>query len=79
MTSVVNSARAHISKIEARRKQQIDIIERLTDAGQDPTEAVRILAILDRALEEMKLQLARLIPTEAELGAERKHHKDKKK
>jgi len=65
MSSVVRSARAHIAKIEARRTQQIEIIEQLTESGEDPTEAVRILTILDRALEEMKLQLAQLIPTEA--------------
>lgn len=50
--------------MELRIEQQVEAIERLKQSGQDVSEAVRRLSLLQRALDEMRIQLGQLSPTE---------------
>jgi hypothetical protein len=50
--------------MEARIKTQSALVERLSRSGEDASDAVKRLNLLLSALEEMKLQLARLAQTE---------------
>ena len=49
--------------MESRIEQQIALIERLKQSGQDTTEAVRRLSLLQHAFNEMRIQLGQLSPT----------------
>jgi uncharacterized membrane protein YccC len=49
--------------MELRIEQQLESIERLKQSGADVSEAVRRLSLLQRALEEMRIQLGQLSPT----------------
>ena len=62
MTSDESPARSHLRTMEARIEQQIELIERLKQSGQDTTEAVRRLALLQHAIGEMRTQLGQLSP-----------------
>jgi hypothetical protein len=64
MTKKVSPARDHIRLIEARIEQQIVENERLKSLGQDATAGERRLFLLHRALEEMRVQLGSLSPTD---------------
>lgn len=54
----------HLRMMELRIEQQVEAIDRLKQSGQDTTEAVRRLALLQHALNEMRIQLGQLSPTE---------------
>ena len=64
MASDQNPASAHIRMMELRIQQQIESIERLKQSGQDVSEAVQRLSLLQHALNEMRIQLGQLSPTE---------------
>jgi hypothetical protein len=50
--------------MELRIEQQVEALERLKQSGQDASDAVRRLALLQHALNEMRIQLGQLSPTE---------------
>jgi hypothetical protein len=50
--------------MKLRIEQQVESIERLKQSGQDASEATRRLSLLLRALDEMRIQLGQLAPTE---------------
>ena len=64
MTSDQSPAGTHLQMMERRIEQQIEKIERLKQSGEDATEAVRRLSLLHHALNEMRIQLGQLSPTE---------------
>ena len=49
--------------MEARIKTQSALVERLSQSGEDASDAVKRLDLLLSALEKMKLQLGRLAQT----------------
>ena len=55
----------HIRQMEARIAQQTAHIVELRQSGQDTMAAARRLALLHHALEEMRLLIGGLVPTEA--------------
>jgi len=59
------AAREHIQVIEARIAQQTALIVELRQTGQDTLEAARRLVLLHHALEEMRILIGELVPTEA--------------
>jgi len=65
MDGTSTAAREHIDLMRARIAQQTALIVELRQAGQDTLEATRRLALLHHALEEMRLLLGGLVPTEA--------------
>ena len=65
MTGTSAAARQHIRQMEARIAQQTALIVELRQSGQDTLEATRRLALLHHALEEMRLLIGDLVPTEA--------------
>lgn len=66
MDSTLASARAHIAKIEDCITQQREHIEELKRSGRDASEAARTFVILQRAPQEMHLQIAHLIGEDRE-------------
>lgn len=60
------AALSHIQLMEKRIKQQSTLIAELRRSGQDTGEAANRLVLLHSALEEMRLQLHGLLPTEAQ-------------
>lgn len=64
MTSDQSPAGTHLRMMELRIEQQLESIERLKQSGQDVSEAIRRLSLLQRALDEMRIQLGQLSPTE---------------
>jgi len=69
MEPIFAAAMEHVRLMESRIAQQQAEIQRLRDAGQDISEASKRLCLLRAALEEMRIQLARLVPTEEQLAA----------
>lgn len=63
MTSDQNPAGTHLQMMERRIEQQIEKIEHLKQSGEDTSEAVRRLSLLQHALNEMRIQLGQLSPT----------------
>ncbi|MEZ5830027.1 MAG: hypothetical protein R3D05_02470 [Dongiaceae bacterium] len=63
-----SAAREHLDVMEARIAQQAALIVELRASGEDTFEAAQRLALLRSALEEMRVQLAGLLPTEATAG-----------
>ena len=63
MTSDQSPAGTHLRMMELRIEQQVESIERLKQSGEDVSEAVRRLFLLHRALDEMRIQLGQLSPT----------------
>lgn len=61
------AARDHIDLMRARIEQQTALIVELRKAGQDTLEATRKLALLHHALEEMRILMADLVPTESRI------------
>ena len=55
----------HLRLMEVRIEHQMDMIVRLKEAGEDTLEATQKLVLLRRVLEEMRLQIGGLLPTEA--------------
>jgi len=64
MTSDQSPAGTHLRMMELRIEQQVEAIERLKQSGQDISEAERRLSLLQHALNEMRIQLGQLSPTE---------------
>ena len=64
MTSDLKPAFEHVRLMEVRIANQTAAIERLRQSGQDFSEAARRLALLERVLEEMRIQLGQLSPSE---------------
>jgi hypothetical protein len=59
----------HLLVMKTRIRQQEAALERLETAGEDTSDSVRRLNLLHTAFEEMRIQLAQLTPTEAQLSA----------
>lgn len=59
-----NPALVHIRRMELRIEQQTLSIEHLQQVGQDTAAALQRLKLLRHALEEMRLQLGQLSPTD---------------
>ncbi|WP_119303357.1 hypothetical protein [Dongia deserti] len=66
MDGTTGAALQHIRLMEKRIEQQSALIVELRQSGRDTLEAANRLALLCRALEEMRLQLHGLLPTEAQ-------------
>jgi hypothetical protein len=64
MSSTPDPTGEHLQVMEARIKAQVSLIVRLRQIGQDTSEPMRRLDLLQRALREMRLQLARLAQTD---------------
>jgi hypothetical protein len=62
------AAMEHIRLMEMRIAQQEAANERLQQVGQDTSEGVSRLKLLQAALEEMRFQLARLRPTDKQVA-----------
>ena len=63
MSSDANPALVHIRRMELRIEQQTLSIESLRHVGEDTSAAIRRLNLLRHALDEMRIQLAQLSPT----------------
>jgi hypothetical protein len=63
MSSDAQPALVHIRRMELRIEQQTLSIERLTQFGEDTSAALQRLKLLQRALDEMRIQLGHLSPT----------------
>jgi hypothetical protein len=63
MSSDANPALVHIRRMELRIEQQTHSIERLQQFGEDASAALQRLKLLRRALDEMRIQLGQLSPT----------------
>jgi len=59
------AALRHIQLMEKRIEQQSALIVELKRSGKDTIEAASRLVLLRNALEEMRIQLLGLLPTEA--------------
>lgn len=59
------AALRHVQLMEKRIDQQNALIVELRQTGQDTGAAVQRLVLLRSALEEMRLQLGGLLPTES--------------
>ena len=77
MDGATAGAVRHIRTMEKRIEQQSTLIAELQKAGKDTNEAVGRLVLLRNALEEMRIQLLGLLPTEAQdrLRAARSHRR----
>ena len=64
MDRTSTAAREHIDLMQARIARQTALIVELRQSGQDTLEAARRLALLHHALEEMRLLIGNLVPTE---------------
>ena len=64
MTDTSAAAYQHIRQMESRIARQTAHIVELQQSGQDTLEAARRLALLHHALEEMRLLIGNLVPTE---------------
>ena len=62
--SASDLATEHIQLMESRIEQQAALIERARLLGLDTSDAKRRLKLLCRALDEMRVQLGPLCPTE---------------
>jgi hypothetical protein len=66
MDFTMGAALQHIRRMEERIEQQNAVIVELVRAGEDTIEAANRLGLLRRALEEMRIQLLGLLPTETQ-------------
>jgi hypothetical protein len=64
MPNKLSPVRDHIRLMETRIEQQAAEVNRLRQLGQDTTAGERRLFLLHRALEEMRIQLGHLSPTD---------------
>jgi len=69
MEPFFTAAIEHIRVMEGRITKQKAAIERLRMLRQDASDAERRLMLLRVALDEMRIQLAQLTPTEEQLAA----------
>ncbi|HEY3147793.1 MAG TPA: hypothetical protein VGJ75_15655 [Dongiaceae bacterium] len=60
-----SAAFEHLRMMEVRIEHQTELITRLKTSGEDTLQAAQKLVLLRRALEEMRLQIGQLLPTEA--------------
>lgn len=67
MDGTTTAARQHIDLMQARIAQQTAIIVELRQSGQDTLEATRRLALLHHALEEMRILLGDMVPTDSKV------------
>lgn len=67
MDGTTTAARQHIDLMQARIAQQTAIIVELRQSGEDTLEATRRLALLHHALEEMRILLGDMVPTESKV------------
>jgi hypothetical protein len=65
MNRVSASAKEHLRRMESRIAEQLELIGRLRQMGQDTSQPMRKLALLQAALAEMRIQLGHLVPEEA--------------
>ena len=65
MDGTSTAAREHIELMRTRIAQQTALIVELRQSGQDTREATRKLALLHHALEEMRILMGDLVPTES--------------
>ena len=65
MDGTSTAACEHIDLMRARIAQQTALIVELRQSGQDTLEATRRLALLHHALEEMRILIGELVPTES--------------
>jgi hypothetical protein len=63
MQSAKAAAREHVRLMETRIERQRLLIEHLEQERQDTADEARRLILLQRALEEMLLQLGQLVPS----------------
>lgn len=71
MDGTSSAAREHLDLMQARIAQQTALIVELRQSGQDTLEATRRLALLHHALEEMRILLGDMVPTESRLRLKR--------
>jgi hypothetical protein len=64
MSSDANPALVHVRRMELRIEQQAQSIERLQQVGEDTSAAVQRMKLLRHALDEMRIQLGQLSPTD---------------
>jgi hypothetical protein len=64
MDQVSIAALEHVRLMQARVEQQTALIVQLRASGEDTLEAARRLVLLHHALEEMRMMLGELLPTE---------------
>lgn len=64
MDRSASAALQHIQLMETRIEKQTALIVELGRSGKDTLEAARRLALLHNALDEMRIQLGGLLPTE---------------
>jgi hypothetical protein len=69
MQPTFSAALDHIKVMEDRIRRQEDAIRFLEAAGRDTIEADRRLRLLRAALDEMRIQLAHLAPTQEQVEA----------
>jgi hypothetical protein len=60
------AALRHIRSMEKRIRQQSKVVAELRRSGEDTSAATGRLVLLRTALEEMRIQLLSLLPTEAQ-------------
>ena len=63
MSPDADPALVHIRRMELRIEQQTHSIERLQQFGEDTSAALQRLRLLRHALDEMRIQLGQLSPT----------------
>jgi hypothetical protein len=66
MDRITTEALHHIQQMEQRISRQSTLVAELRRSGEDTDEAANRLALLRHALEEMRLQLHGLLPTESQ-------------
>lgn len=59
------AALEHLRLMEVRIEHQTDLIARLKASGEDTHEAAKKLILLRRTFDEMRVQMAQLLPAEA--------------
>ena len=66
MPKHLDAALEHIRVMETRIARQSELVERLSNSGEDTSAAKEQLQLLKSVLIEMRLQLGQLTPTEAD-------------
>jgi hypothetical protein len=64
MDTVSAAADHHVRVMEARIEKQKALVQELEAAGADAAEQIQRLDLLVRVLDEMRIQLGKLSPTE---------------
>ena len=66
MPKHLDAALEHIRRMETRIARQSELMERLSNSGEDTSAASERLQLLKSVLGEMRLQLGQLTPTKAD-------------